>query len=455
MEQTEFVSLSPGFQIPLILAALEQGHSDLLSFFCEQYSDKKEVLVQWFSENPSAGEKFIRASISSPEVPLVVAFAKICARIDGLEQALAEAGCITKILTGLQATPNHDLIKSIFQTIGLLASDYKVRETQIHQEKVVEISIKMLNQHKDDPVVCLAVLKALVNCFYQSPKNKLAFSIQGGIEEIFPLLNNPTSEAMALVLTQTFHNLTNTRIELRLQMVPFGIVTGLNSILSAHMNNPSIVENILWSYLNLTLNSRDIKGELNQRGAIPTLFQVLDKHMTNQNTTYLVVALLNQISSRTTTRVVVAAQSAIRRILELHWAWPQVPRIQLLCLKTLDILCTLSSCRKRLVEDERLNKLITWLTENIDNRPCIQVGLDICSKLSISSGDSRRALHACGGPTFFLGVTTKYPHDQNLTDQCETCSQSITEPPDYENESSDEEVLSSDADDGSGSGEYD
>jgi len=67
--------------------------------------------------------------------------------------------------------------------------------------------------------------------------------------------------------------------------------------------------------------------------------------------------------------------------------------------------------------------------------------------LAISSGDSRRALQEAGGTTLFINVNTKYSNDQELTCQCVQCSSSLTEQADYENESSDEEVFSSDAED--------
>jgi len=124
-----------------------------------------------------------------------------------------------------------------------------------------------------------------------------------------------------------------------------------------------------------------------------------------------------------------------------------------MCLKALDILCTLSSCRKRLAEEDRLPKLITWLLEHMENRSFVEAGLGICLKLAISSGDSRRALQEAGGNNLFISIG-KYSNDQELTVQCVQCSSSLTEPADYENESSDEEVLSSASDESGEEGDY-
>jgi len=192
-------------------------------------------------------------------------------------------------------------------------------------------------------------------------------------------------------------------------------------------------------------NSRDAKGELNQCGGVKLLFDVLESHFQNDTITFLVLALLNQISSRTTTRVAIARQNAVHKIFQVLWTWEQKPKIQLMCLKTLDILCTLSSCRKRLVEEGRLSRLIVWLTEKSDERSFIEPGLAICLKLAISSGDSRRALQEAGGSTFFLDINTKYSSDQEFICQCLQCSSSMLEEADYEKESSGEEVFSSDA----------
>lgn len=446
MQSTEFLALPVGSQVALLSTSLEQGQSELLFTFCDHYeSNDQEVLAEWAVGNMPEAERLIALTMGVTDVVLFAKTMKICARIDGLEQTVCHAGGLSMLVTGVANNPtNFELVKSSFQTFGFLCSNAQIRENTIYLDGAIGISVKMLNRYISEPSICVHILTALTNFFYRCVKNKIAFSNDGGFAALLPLLRTPITEPVAEALSRVFHNLCSLKMEYRNQMMSFDLMKHLLDLATNYLTNPIIQENLLWALLNITLNSRNAKGEFNQRGGVPIIFQILQTHSENPTVIHLAVTLLNQISTRTTTRVAVAAQHAIAIVLDLLWKWDSDPKIQVMCLKTIDILCTLSSCRKRLAEKDRLSKLIKWLDEHVEVRPFIESGLEICLKLAISSGDSRRALQDAGGNSLFINVNTRYTTDQELTCTCVQCSSSLTEEADYENESSDEEVLSRD-----------
>jgi len=447
MNIVDFATLSPADQISALLASLEEGQNDKVMSFCDLHETPQEICIGPALTDP---QRLVGLAAGVCEGPLFAKFLKIIVRIDGLEQA-CYAGGHSKLLNGLDQYPNNnELAKTTFQIFSHLATDTHIRENLISADGIMGTSVKLLLRYREEPTTSIHILTALTNFFYRCTKNKMTFSTEGGLEILQSILRNPSDGPMALALSRIFHNLCNTKVEFRMQMSSFGINKSLVDLAATHIQDPFIIENLLWAFLNITLNSRAIKGDFNQVGGVPVVFQILTAHPTHPSITYHALALLNQISSRTTTRVAVAVQNAIVILLDLLWAWESHPAVQLMCLKVIDILCTLSSCRKRLAEGDRLPRLVTWLCEQMENRPIIEAGLGICQKLAISSGDSRRALQDSGGNTFFVNINTKYSHDQELTCQCVQSSSSLTEQADYENESSDEEVLSSGS-----SGEYD
>jgi len=218
-------------------------------------------------------------------------------------------------------------------------------------------------------------------------------------------------------------------------------------ISKSHATNESIHEHILWTFLNVTINSRIIKGIINQELAIPEIYGILRNHQDNYNIVLLCVTLLNQISTRTTTRVAVAKENGIQVILEMLYSHEGQHVLQMMCLKLIDILCTLSLCRKRIAQEDRLRTLLAWFMKDdrMGKRDYVEAGLNICQKLAMSAAESKQALQDCSGYTFFVTVNSRYNDDQDIQYLTVTGMSSLAEPADYDNESSEEEVLSSDA----------
>lgn len=343
MQAPEFLALSPGAQLPLLVTSLEQGQTDLLTLFCEQHSSGDKIVSECFLTDMAVAETFIALAVEKTEPALFASCMRICARIDGLEQTVCHAGGLAKLVQGLQSHPTDvQLVKNTFQTLGFLGSNTHVRENTFYLDGAIGLSVKMLVQYQSDPTVCVCIVAALTNFFYRCVKNKLAFANEGGISALLPLLKSTPPEPLAHALSLALHNLCNQKMENRIEMMSLGLIRNLIDLSQNHLSNSKIQQNVLWALLNLTLNSRAAKGEVNQNGGIPAIFQILNTHPEDQSVVYLVLTLLNQLSTRTTTRVAVAAQGAVHLILEVLWKFPQNGNIQLMCLKTLDMLCTLS-----------------------------------------------------------------------------------------------------------------
>jgi hypothetical protein len=121
-----------------------------------------------------------------------------------------------------------------------------------------------------------------------------------------------------------------------------------------------------------------------QGGGLHCISQIIHKYEENETIQKLSLTLLNQISTRTTTRVSVAREFGVAKLMNLLFAWEKNQEIQIMCLKVIDVLCTLSLCRRRLAQEGRLQLLINWLCENVQERVFISCGLNIFHKLSIS-----------------------------------------------------------------------
>lgn len=118
-------------------------------------------------------------------------------------------------------------------------------------------------------------------------------------------------------------------------------------------------------------------------------------------------------------------------------------------------------CRKRIAQENRLKTLLAWLMkeENMARREYVEAGLNICQKLAMSgthwnrpwylqtllAAESKQALQDCSGYTFFVTVNSVYNDDQDIQYLTVTGMGSLSDAAEYDNESSEEEVLSSDA----------
>lgn len=96
--------------------------------------------------------------------------------------------------------------------------------------------------------------------------------------------------------------------------------------------------------------------------------------------------------------------------------------------------------------------------ENMGRREYVEAGLNICQKLAMSgtfssifsvltilAAESKQALQDCSGYTFFVTVNSVYNDDQDIQYLTVTGMGSLSDAAEYDNESSEEEVLSSDA----------
>lgn len=105
----------------------------------------------------------------------------------------------------------------------------------------------------------------------------------------------------------------------------------------------------------LTRKSGAIKGTINQERAIPVIYEILRNHKGNLEIVLRAVTLLNQISTRSmlgswdgeliclaTTRVAVAKEGGVQVILDILYAHEGQHDMQSMCLRLIDILCTLS-----------------------------------------------------------------------------------------------------------------
>lgn len=197
-----------------------------------------------------------------------------------------------------------------------------------------------------------------------------------------------------------------------------------------------------------------------------------------------------------TTRVAIAKEYGVENILSNLYAWEGHHNIQLMCLKVIDVLCTLSMsnrsdcsdfennivffycfdsfsllglCRKRLIREERLPTLLKWLIQHVDDKSFISSGLNICHKLSISgtilgltmnivfhlclsivilfsllAAETKQALQEnCF--TLFTTINDVHVDDMDIINITQVAHQNSTEAADYDSEDSIEEVPSSDS----------
>jgi len=307
---------------------------------------------------------------------------------------------------------------------------------------------KLLTQHIRNTELSIKILSCLVNCLYKNEKSKITF-ITEGLFELYNIEIVKERLRTFQYVSRLLRNLCKIEQVFRSRLITDKFIIYLINMSREFLEDTVIQENILWALLNVTLNSRTAKGILNRVGGIAVVANVLNHYERNEVIQRLAVTLFNQISTRTTTRASVAKQYGIPAILDLLYSWEKSQDIQLMCLKTIDVLCTLSLCRRRLAQEGRLKKLIDWLCVNVENRPYISSGLNICQKLSISATESKEALLANGGFPMFATINQNYNEDQEIIAITLKTQQNLSTPADYESESSEEEVLSSGS-----SGEY-
>jgi hypothetical protein len=333
-------------------------------------------------------------------------------------------------------------------------------------EGVMGVITQVLHHQGGDREVVIATLAALTNMFYKCLYNKQTFVRSGGLSILLSLVRTKMEDAglmgLSVVMLRNlccggdpFHPAGDDH---RTALASNdGLVSFLMDVSEKYNDDGDIQDNFLWAFLNLSLNSRLIKGTMNQMQTIPRIFSILHTHSENSVVVLHCVTLLNQISTRTTTRVAVAKQSGIPVILATLYQQEGKPDVQLMCLRLIDILCTLSLCRKRIAQENRLKTLLTWLLkeEYIKRRDYIEVGLNICQKLAMSAAESKQALQDCAGYTFFVTVNSHFNNDQDIQYLTVTGMSSLAETAEYENESSEEEVLSSDVSEDSEDMEYD
>eukprot|EP01126_Amoeba_proteus_P056912 TRINITY_DN7210_c0_g2_i1.p1 TRINITY_DN7210_c0_g2~~TRINITY_DN7210_c0_g2_i1.p1 ORF type:complete len:306 (+),score=60.39 TRINITY_DN7210_c0_g2_i1:148-1065(+) len=290
--------------------------------------------------------------------------------------------------------------------------------------------------------------------FFQCVDNKLSFIRQGGLSVFLETLRMYMDDVRVTergsITLRTFSCGGNPYRTLpgedhRITLSNEGVLQVLLDISRKYPSNPLLQENVLWSLLNLTINSRMMKGLINQAEGIPVVYHILINHDKNPNLVFLCITLFNQISTRTTTRVAVARGCTIQLFLDLLYYYQHNLQIQIMCLKLLDILCTLSLSRKRLAQDNRLNNLIAWLMEDgqMANTELVVGGINLCQKLAMSAAVSKQALQDCGGEEFFEQILSYHQDNKDLVYATRTAHRYLLEPADYDSESSEEEVLSS------------
>lgn len=78
--------------------------------------------------------------------------------------------------------------------------------------------------------------------------------------------------------------------------------------------------------------------------------------------------------------------------------------------------------------------------------PCqVRIGIDLEYLQTLLAAESKQALQDCSGYTFFVTVNSVYNDDQDIQYLTVTGMGSLSDAAEYDNESSEEEVLSSDA----------
>jgi len=482
MQKVEFVLLEVNEQLRVVQADLEKQEVASLSWFCEQYTaapeaTKEEKLELLRSLSSVLADRPLVESVlsgvanvvPSQSVEVFTSAVWIFSKIEGLEQAVSKAGNLVhlvSVLTQLSTDSSQvESIKNGLRALSSLAWDKDVRDAMALEGVMSMITTLLTNQGTDREVV-MAILAALTNVFYQCLYNKQTFVRSGGLTILLTharaKINDSALMDLAIVTLRNlccggdpFHPAGDDH---RTSLAATeGLISFLMEVSQTHAANATLQDHVLWTFLNLSLNSRLIKGTLNQSQSIPLIFSILENHKDNPTVVLRVVTLLNQISTRTTTRVAVAKQDGIPVILNTLYTQEGRAEVQLMCLRLIDILCTLSLCRKRIAQENRLKTLLTWLLkeESISRRDYIEVGLNICQKLAMSAAESKQALQDCSGYTFFVTVNSHFNNDQDIQYLTVTGMSSLAETAEYENESSEEEVLSSDVSEDSEEMEYD
>eukprot|EP01127_Copromyxa_protea_P010334 TRINITY_DN2515_c0_g1_i1.p1 TRINITY_DN2515_c0_g1~~TRINITY_DN2515_c0_g1_i1.p1 ORF type:complete len:489 (+),score=113.33 TRINITY_DN2515_c0_g1_i1:41-1507(+) len=474
MQKEDFVVLDISAQLPLIQEGLDNHEVSRLTWFCEQHTPKPDATLEEKEEllsslNQASDQKELLESILSSTVmktptqdpDLFVSAMWLFSKLDGLEQTVSEVGGLAHLISVVNLhVPNLDkgtLIANGLRTIACLACDKEVREAMV-LEGVMHLIVSVLKSRAiGDKEITLACLSALNNILFQCLSNKQSFVREGGVGPLFAAIRSYIEAKDLKVLelcVVTLRNLCSisnpyaspSGDDHRIALINEGTIKLLLDLSNLYPMSETIQTNVIWSLLNISINSRAIKWTINQEHAIPVVYEIIRNHKDNLELVYNGVSLLNQISTRTTTRVAVAKEGGVQVILDILYANEGQYKLQSMCLTLIDILCTLSLCRKRIAQENRLRNLLSWLMkeENMARREYVESGLNICQKLAMSAAESKQALQDCSGYTFFVTVNSVYNDDQDIQYLTVTGMGSLSDAAEYENESSEEEVLSSD-----------
>eukprot|EP01126_Amoeba_proteus_P007658 TRINITY_DN1274_c0_g1_i5.p2 TRINITY_DN1274_c0_g1~~TRINITY_DN1274_c0_g1_i5.p2 ORF type:complete len:163 (-),score=36.66 TRINITY_DN1274_c0_g1_i5:91-579(-) len=131
--------------------------------------------------------------------------------------------------------------------------------------------------------------------------------------------------------------------------------------------------------------------------------------------------------------------------LELLYKFKET-KLQIMCLKLIDLLCTLSFNRKHLVQEGKLKDLISWFmkTENFYKSELVEVALNVCTKLAMSAAETKQALQECSGYAFISATNDAFPDNAEIQTLSVTALSSLMEVAAYDTETSDDEILSED-----------
>lgn len=422
-----------------------------LMAFCTYYEeeDNLKTLKEFFLEHPAVDRLVELVGEISNHQFFVLAI-KLLARINGygpLMQSVNAGQCLRKLLEILAngTEENKPLVLS-----GVKVLSYLSCEPQFALHHFDDLMTLFLRQNrlittfaKDDDVI-VYILVTLINCLFKNDTNKATFLNEGGVTELLENLQlNDTRRKTFLFVTKLFRNLCKLYDRSKLLNNP-AFLSYLLDISTIFLDDTAVQENVLWTLLNLTLNSRHAKGILNRVGGIQRISSMIRSHTENETVLNLAFTLFNQVSTRTTTRVAIAKEYGVENILSNLYAWEGHHNIQLMCLKVIDVLCTLSLCRKRLIREERLPTLLKWLIQHVDDKSFISSGLNICHKLSISAAETKQALQEnCF--TLFTTINDVHVDDMDIINITQVAHQNSTEAADYDSEDSIEEVPSSDS----------
>lgn len=426
-----------------------------LSMLCKLYepNEKYVQLKEYLESNATLTEDFILLISKIPDSNLYTLSIKLIARLSGFENTLADYGCTKKLIHILfENKGDRNIVLNGVKALSFLLCEQNVIE-RIFEEtpSVIVVLVKLLQAYTNDDPVCVLILASILNCLYRRDRSKITFMEEGGLAEILHFQLSANRVQVFQMVTRLLRNLCKQDDIHRAWIINEEFFKYVVEISLLFMDDAVIQENIIWILLNVTLNSRTAKGLINRirpNNGIVCISRILHTHAQNEEIQKFALTLFNQISTRTTTRVAVAKEYGIAELMKLLFAWESNHEIQLMCLKVIDVLCTLSLCRRRLAQEGRLQALVNWLCQNVGDKHYVSCGLNIFHKLSISASESKEALQQNGGFSMFSKINSFYHDDLDILDITLKTQQNLVTPADYESEDSEEDVPSSASSDG-------